>query len=126
MALGTLIEDLVIGDDYDVRRTVTDIPEGATLTDGWLTVKLEKTDADEEAVFQLHITAIESADGIIDDAGGSSSGSGSLHFQMNATNTALLSSRVSYYYDIAVLTNTVKRHTVEGGQIYPKDQITTV
>lgn len=123
MDLDVLIENLVIGDDYDFRREVTDIPEGATLTKAWLTIQIHPAAADSEAVIQKEITVDPSDDGQILDEGGSS-GEGEIIFQLTKTETADLYPNISYPYDIQVLTSTDKVHTLEKGLINPIQGIT--
>lgn len=65
----------VLGDHFDIKATVTDIPAAQTAVEAWATVKdsPDNDATDALAKFQKHITTVDSADGQITD-GGSGSG----------------------------------------------------
>lgn len=112
---------LTVGDDYDVVRTITGVPDGATVDEGKLTIKKSEFDADEDAVIRKTVTTSISADGVITiDSVGTS-----VLFQLSAAETALLSPYEMYEYDIQVKTDTNKTFTRERGPFSPLGQITT-
>jgi hypothetical protein len=123
-SLHETIDDLVIGDDYDVPRTVILIPVGATLAKAWLTIKHAIDDPDSDAVLQKEITtAMQVGIGQITDDGAIDL-EGMIVFQLTSTDTSLLQRDELYTYDIQVKTNTGKIYTVERGIFVPISEIT--
>lgn len=119
------INPLVIGDDYDITREVTGIPEDDTIEEAWLTIKLTEFDDDEDAIIQKNITSAPAIGvGQVLDIGDNSAKVGSILFQLTATDTGLLDSYTLYRYDIQVLTTAGKRSTREQGVLLPQGQIT--
>lgn len=96
----------VRGDSLTVERTVTDIPDGESLTDAWLTVKSSLSDADADAVMQLTIDVTAGDDGQITDSGSGDPRTGTLVFTVTPDHfTAVLKGNREYLYDIQVLTD---------------------
>jgi hypothetical protein len=117
------IDDLVVGDDYDVTREITGIPSGALLTDAWFTLKAFGAATTDTALIEKTISASASASqGQITDTG--ASGTGQLFFSLSATETALITPDQLYEYDIQVLSNTGKYSTREKGLLLAIAQIT--
>lgn len=111
--LNGTINDLVAGDDLDVKRTITDIPAGQTLVKGWLTFKGNLNTADP-GLLQKVITATPVVDvGQITDAG--ASGTGAVLFQLTKADTAALPIGKPTAYDIQVKTSAGKIYTAERG-----------
>lgn len=114
--------EIVRGNDFDVIRTITDVPEGTTLTKAWLTIKQYETQLDAEAVLQKVITSVLTPGvGQITDTGADETAS--VIFQLTNANTLLLTAYM-YFYDIKVLTASGVLRTVEKGTILPQNQIT--
>jgi hypothetical protein len=113
-AFNQAITGFAAGDDLDVTRTVTNIPTGQTLTKAWLTLKVNRFDADLAALLQKAITATSVGGvGQITNTGGS--GTGALLFQLTNVDTLALPIGVDAPYDIKVLTSANKVYTVEQG-----------
>lgn len=101
------IENFVIGDDLDIVRTVSAIPDGQTITEAWFTVRV--FEAGGTNLVQKHITTTVNADGVI--------ASNQLTFQLSKTDTALLPPANWCYYWIEIKTSANKEHTPEKGKI---------
>lgn len=120
--MGSTLANLVIGDDYDVERSVEGVPDDDTLASGWLTIKEPSAESDSDAIIQKQISTLEVAGvGVIDDTG--TDGTGNILFQLTNDDTALLSP-IPYVYDIQVKTAAGKIYTVESGRILPVNQVT--
>lgn len=114
--LDAIINNFAVGDDFDVEREITGIPDGATLTKAWLTVKTRPVDVDVDAIFQIEITtAYVSGAGQITDDG--ADGTGGVRFEVSKTNSALLQPERKYYFDVQVKSNTGKIYTPYAGTI---------
>lgn len=113
----TLIDiSAVQGDNLDIIRTIRDVPASQVLTDAWLTVKAHVTDADLAAVLQKHITVTYVQGlGNITDTG--ADGTGAVLFEITPTETAALTPRHDYVYDIQVKTDAGIYATPFGGYI---------
>lgn len=61
----------ILGDHFDVDREVTNVPDGQTVAEAWLTVKeiVDDDATDAAALFQKHITPSATATGQITDTG---------------------------------------------------------
>jgi hypothetical protein len=96
-------QGLVGGDDFDVVRTVTDLPDGRTVDKAWLTVLVNLDDPDSEAVLQKEITDADvAAQGVIEDTG---SGSGAdrearVRFRLQRTETREIRGRPKHHFDV--------------------------
>lgn len=114
--------EIVRGNDFDVVRTVIDVPAGTILAKAWLTLKQYQDQTDEEAVIQKAITSdILPGTGQITDTGADQVAS--ITFQLSDADTNLLIAH-QYYYDIKVLTISGILRTVEKGTVLPQGQIT--
>jgi hypothetical protein len=112
----------VIGDDFDVTRTVTDVPASTTISKAWLYVKLRKTDADADALITKEITSgAVTGVGQITDTGADETGA--VLFQLTADDTALLTGNQLYHYGIKVKTASGKYKTVEQGCFVPQPAV---
>ncbi len=124
--LNSEIKEFVAGDDLDVIRTIGNLPAGQTLTKAWFTVKTEENlllPGDTNIVFQKVITAINvPGQGQITDIG--ASGTGAVLFELTDTDTALLTAKTVFFFDIQVLTSTGKLLTPELGRIRAEIQRT--
>lgn len=118
-----VISGFVTGDDLDVIRSITSIPQGQTVTTAWMTVKENPAAPDVDAIFQKEITVVSSpGDGQITDSG--SSGTAIIRFEITRVETGLLSPGTLYYYDIQIKTSASKYYTPEKGMIQSTSQIT--
>ena len=99
------IDDFVAGDDLEVERMITAIPEGITIQTAWLMVKKKYTDSDVKAIISKTITSSNTADmGWIENTG--TSGEGLIRFYLTPEETALLNPLSEYPYSIKIkLTN---------------------
>lgn len=114
------ITDLVAEDDYDLTRTITDIPIGHLLAKAVFTVKLTETASTD--VFQVSVTPTESDAGQIVDTGADQTGA--VLLTASKTQTALLTGGTTYYYDLKVETDQGAEKTVEKGVILAHTSIT--
>lgn len=122
--LNGLINNLVVGDDIDIERTITNVPEGDSLVKAWFTVKARETDPDINAIFQKTITAsyVAGQGEITDDGAGDQQGA--VTFELTNVDTLLLVGDTAYYYDLQVKTANAKIYTPEKGQLTMRKQIT--
>lgn len=104
------IKSKIAGDDLRVSVTVTGIPIGQTIIKAWLTIKNEKSDADNQAIVQKSVTS-----GFVHS--GSDPVTATFNLDLSAADTAACNPQVSYDYDIQVKTNTGLIDTPIIGQI---------
>jgi len=120
------IKGIVAGDDFDVVRTITNLPLGVTLTDAWFTVKAVVTDSDANALVKKRITPTQSADGIISDVG--TDRVAEIIFYILPSDSDQLGGPVrattGFVYDIQVRTNLGRVYTPEIGKIVAETQVT--
>jgi hypothetical protein len=119
-----VINDIVEGDNYDIRRTITNIPSGQTLTQAWLTVKSSLADPDVNAIVQLSITTSLTSAGQITDDGADQTGA--LIFTLTGPQTRAIGdqSPTLLSFDIQLLTSTGKIYTLEIGTISALQDVT--
>lgn len=122
--LNGMISNLVVGDDIDIVRTITNVPEADALVKAWFTVKVRESDPDVSAIFQKTITAsyVAGQGEITDD--GSSDQTGGVTFELTNADTLLMVGDTSYFYDLQVKTANGKIYTPEKGNITLRKQIT--
>ncbi|MFW6198505.1 MAG: hypothetical protein ACOC5E_01645 [Acidobacteriota bacterium] len=114
-------QGLVGGDDFDVVRTVIDLPEGRSVDRAWLTVLEDLDDPDSEAVFQKEITDGDDPDqGVIEDAG---SGSGDdrkarVRFRLQKDETREIRGRPKHHFDVQLQLDNGKITTPFAGEIW--------
>lgn len=112
----TVISGFVVGDDVIIIRTVENIPSGQVLNKSWFTVKTRYTDDDAHAIYQKIISAsVDAIQGQITNIG--ASGTSSLSFLLNASDTILMRPDAEYFYDIQIKTSADKIRTHERGVI---------
>lgn len=110
------ISGFVAGDTLEVRRTITGIPAGQTISKAWLMVKIMQTDVDASAIITKEITdANQAGIGHVTDTGGD--GTGEVRFDLTPANTALLVSGNSYAFGIKIRTSTGNLYTPFKGTI---------
>lgn len=113
---GQKIYPIVMGDDFTIQRTYTDVPVGGTITKAWLTIKASDRQVDADALMQLDITASLTANGQITDAD-TTGGSIAMEFKLPRAKTSLATPNVPYGYDVQVLASDGLIHTMELGSI---------
>lgn len=113
--IGIKIENVVIGDDFRVRRTYTSLPTGVTITKAWLTLKESESQDDDDALALKEITGTLGAAGHITDAD-TTGGSIAMFFDLSRTETADAKS-MPYVYDVQVKASDGAIHTLEKGTI---------
>jgi hypothetical protein len=119
--LDVAISGFVVGDDLEIRRTVTDSPDAVETA--WLTMKRHRRMADEDAALQKEITVID-AEGVGQVvAPGGEGGDAILRFDLTAEDTLALGTRL-YVYDIQVQLEDEKIYTVEEGTFQLTDEVT--
>lgn len=112
--LAVAITGFVVGDDLEIRRTVTDLV--APIEVAWLTVKHHPAQRDEEARLQKRITTADvPGSGQVVEAGGSDT-DGDLRFDLTQADTALLGTK-RFIHDIQIRLTTGKVYTIEKGTI---------
>ena len=117
------IIDIVLGDDWEVTRTITNVPSGVTITRSYFTVKANESDLDAAAIFQKDIDPVlDNTQGHITDTG--ADGTGAVTFYLQAADTVLMSANVPYFYDIQLVLSNNRLNTPEKGLISGVAQIT--
>jgi len=112
--LAVAITGFVVGDDLEIRRTVTDLV--APIEVAWLTVKHHPAQPDEEARLQKRITTADvPGSGQVVEAGGPDT-NGDLRFDLTQADTALLGTK-RFIHDIQIRLTTGKVYTIEKGTI---------
>jgi hypothetical protein len=112
--LAVQITGFVVGDDLEIRRTVTDLP--AAIEAAWLTLKHYSTQPDTAAKLQKRITTSDApGTGQIVAAGGVGI-DGNLRFDLTPANTTLLGAK-PYVHDIQIKLSTGKIYTIEKGTL---------
>jgi hypothetical protein len=114
--IGQKIDPIVIGDDFTIQRTYTDIPVGGTIIKAWLTVKASDRQIDADALMQLDITTSLTANGQITDAD-TTDGKIGMVFKLPRAKTALAQSNHEYGYDVQVKASDGLIHTMELGTV---------
>jgi len=112
--LAASISEVVEGDDYEITRTIEELPVGDSLATVWLTMKTAITDADP-GLFQKEITTtdVPGTGQITDDGAGDATAA--VRFDLTPDDTALPTPGTAAVYDIQVLTTAGKVYTVEKG-----------
>lgn len=106
--------DFVAGDDVRVSRIYTGLPAGIGISKAYLTIKTRCADSSTVAVLQKAIFPAPSGDGHITDDS-STGGSIAMFFDLDQTETALLTPLVPYSYDVQVITDAQAVYTCEMG-----------
>lgn len=108
------ITGFVAGDDLEIRRTVTNLPEA--IVAAWLTVKHFPAQPDEEARIQKRITttAVPGTGQIVESGGVGTDGD--LRFDLTQDDTARLGAR-RWVHDIQIKLASGKVYTIEKGTI---------
>jgi hypothetical protein len=114
---GEKIGPIVIGDDFTIQRTYTDVPVGVTITKAWLTIKASDRQIDADALMQLDITTDIGPNGVITDAD-TTDGRISMVFKLPRAKTSLAKPNFDYGLDVQVLASDGLIHTMELTLIY--------
>lgn len=121
------ISEVVAGNDVSIRRTIefstSGFPTGTTITNAWLTVKSELTDADL-GLFQKAITTTE----VFGTGQIENDGSGDVdmvvRFDLVPADTLAIGSTLLRHFDIQVKTAAGKIYTPEKGLISSIGRVT--
>lgn len=116
---GVFIDNLVVGDDWRIKRTYTDLDSGLTFSKWYFTLKSNAAELDATAEVQVSITTVSGTNGQITDAtttGGTVAG----YFDIPDTLTDDLAADQRYYYDIQGITDAGAVYTFETGMIQPR------
>ena len=107
---------LIRGDVFSLRRTITNLPAGVTVTKAWLMVKTAYSVADGSATISKSITSSNVAGtGQIEATGSSTSRTAVIRFDFTNTNTTAVTAAVVYVYDIQILLSNADLITIETG-----------
>lgn len=118
------IDSFSPGDDVDVRRIVTDLPTGQTVTNAWLTIKEKLEQMDTEAIISKAITtANQSGIGHIEDDGAGDL-SATLRFDLREIDTKLLKPLRAYHHEVKIRTNANKVSRPFVGLTIAEDRVT--
>ncbi len=119
--LAVEITGFVVGDDLEIRRTVTELL--APIEVAWLTVKHHPGQPDEEARLQKRITTTNvPGTGYITDTGGIDI-DGDLRFDLTQADTENLRMR-RYVHDIQIRLTSGMVYTIEKGTIQLEADVT--
>lgn len=124
MTVRTSLRDAVIGNSYQIERTVSDVPEGETVDAAWFTLKRRATDSDANAAIQKTITTADvlEAGVIINDSPGA--GTAILQFNIGPDDWADVLPQTLHEYDIKLRTSGGAVYTFEFGDFAAEGQIT--
>lgn len=118
------IDDFVAGDDLEIERSITSIPEGITIDTAWFMVKRKFTDLDSAALITKTITSIDTTDvGWIEDTG--ADGDGLIRFYITPDETVLLTPLSEYQYSIKLKLDNDKLNTPERGVMVAEPAVKT-
>lgn len=119
--VSTEITGFVVGDDMEIRRTVTDLP--AAVESAWLTLKRYSGEQDIDAKLQKVITSTDApGTGQVVAIGGIGT-DGDLRFDLTPADTNSLGSR-PWVYDIQVRLASDKIYTIEKGSLQLTGDVT--
>jgi hypothetical protein len=114
MLTGQHIDEHAVGDDFDIVRTITDVPSGVTITKAWLMVKENSADVDGSAIVTKTITTGTTTPGTVTDSG-AGDGIGEVTFHMLTADTNAMDPLTDYVYGIKVqLSNGYTGHVEQG------------
>lgn len=120
----TSLRDAVIGNSYQIERTVEDVPDGETVDAAWFTLKRRDTDSDANAVLSKAITTADVlTTGTIINAS-PTSGSAILQFNIGPDDWTAVDGQALYLYDIKLRTSGGAVYTFEFGDFAAEGQIT--
>lgn len=117
------ITNVVVGDNFEVIRTIDNISVGQNIVEAWFTVRENHWDA--TSLFQKHITTTNVANQghIYDDGTGDLVSN--MQFNLQQSETLLLSPFFTYVYDLQVKTSAGFVYTPELGTLTANPSITS-
>jgi hypothetical protein len=119
--LAVEITGFVVGDDLEIRRTVTNLP--AAIATAWLTVKNNVAQPDDQALLLKKVTVSNvEGTGQIVTAGGDDE-EGDLRFDLVQADTVKLGAK-KHIYDIQIKLSTGRIYTIEKGSIELTEGVT--
>jgi len=119
--LHNTINDIVVGDSYDIVRNIGLVPTGQYITSATLSIKEDLWDV--AYILQKTISSALSSSGIIDDTGVGDS-IGKVTFILNSADTKNFKPYFKYVYDIQMTTNLNKVYTPETGTLTANAEVT--
>lgn len=116
------INEIIVGDDYDVVRAVSELPDGETVSEAWFTVK--ENHWDEAVVAEVHITTSYSPlyGGVTDT--GSGDMEAEMIFHLHGGLTDNFSPYFKYIYSIRIKTPSGKYYSPEIGELVALPNLT--
>jgi hypothetical protein len=120
MNLNVAITGFVVGDNLEIRRSVSDLPD--SIDTAWLTAKVRAGQDDADAIVQKAITTADVPGvGQVENAGPGTDGV--LRFDLVPADTLAIGTR-RLVYDIQLALSNGSIYTVEMGTFQLTDQIT--
>lgn len=114
---------MVRGDTFSIRRHITRMPSGVTVSSAKLTFKASTADADP-GLFQKSITSSNVAGtGHVENIG--AGGVATLRFDLVAADTNLATANANYYFDIRVTYSDGTVIALESGITQWREKVTT-
>ncbi len=125
--LDSKIDDIVVGDDLSIRRTIdfglTGFPTGTTIDKAWLTVKSAIGDVDP-GIFQKVITTTDvPGTGEIENDG-TGDVNMVIRFDLIPANTQSIGPTLARFFDIQLKTDGGQIYTPEKGVMKGVDEVT--
>lgn len=113
MSSPLILEDTPAGNDLDIQRDVPGVSLSDPIVKAWLTIKVNRSDADPGVLQKIITTTQQVGIGQIaqDGSTGNGDGTGSLIFQLTKADTTALGTAIRYYWDIQVKTAAGKIYT---------------
>ena len=123
MAVYRYIDDFTIGNTYTLVRPFDVLPKGESIDHVIWTVKANFADPDHAAFFEVHITTTQTASGI---AIVNPDGSAQFTFIVQPSQSLLMDSYATYYYDIQLGFVSGDNYAVEYGKLFTGLMVTQV
>lgn len=108
------LEDTPAGNDLDIERDIPGVSMSDPIIKAWLTIKVNRTDADPGVLQKIiSSTPVNGVGQIVQDGSASNGdGTGSVWFQITAAETTTLGTVIRYWFDIQARTSAGKVYTV--------------
>ncbi len=121
----TSLRDAVVGNSYQLERTVSDVPDGETVEEAWFTLKRRATDSDESAALQKNITTVSVlGTGVVINSSPATT-EAILRFNIGPDDWGDVDGQTLYLYDIKLRTSGGAAYTFESGDFVAETSITT-